>query len=511
MNERRLTFGPFSLDVAQGSLQRQGLPVPIGYRALQILSLLASRPGEVVPKSDLLDAAWPGLAIEENNLAVQVGALRKLLGQAPDGSEWIVNIPRVGYRFNSGPDAPSTPRETVEPELGPSIAVLPFVSLSDDPEQSYFADGLTEDLIGRLARLHWLFVASRNASFSLKGRTPSPAEVGRELHVRYVLEGSVRRSASRLRVAARLSDAGAGRQVWAENYDVELADFFELQDRLSEAVIAAIEPRLYAAEHQRVSTGVPESLDAWGFVMKAMPLVWTWGSPEEIATAQSWLTRALETDPAYPRANSLYAWTLAAQVQLGLADGSSTLPQATEHALVAVRGAPEDPMTHFATGYVRMVGRQTAGALAALHEALTLNPSLAVCHMILGSTHGYAGEADEGLHHLALAEQMSPRDFSQAAIYATVATCHFVAGRYVDAAAAGRRALELRPHFGTAWRTLAASLGQLGDIDTGKEALAQARRLHSGLSAAWVENWHPIVRADHRALYIQGLRRSGLA
>jgi tetratricopeptide (TPR) repeat protein len=359
--------------------------------------------------------------------------------------------------------------------------------------------------------LQWLFVASRNASFSLKGKAPTPAEVGATLRVRYVLEGSVRRSGSRLRISAQLSDASTARQVWASNYDVELADFFDLQDRLSEAVIASIEPRLYAAEHQRVESRVPESLDAWGFVMKAMPHVWTWGAPEEIATGQFWLQRALAIDADYPRANCLYAYTLAAQVQLGLADGTTTLPLAEAHARAAIHRGPEDAMTHFAFGYVRMVGRQTDAALAALDEALALNSSFAVAHMIIGSTHAFAGHSEEGLHHLRISDQLSPRDFSQAAILATEGACHNVAGNFEAAVAAGQRALELRPHFGSAWRTLASSLGSLGRIDEGREALREAKRLHPGLSLEWVERWHPIVQPKHIAAYMDGLRRSGLS
>jgi TolB-like protein/Flp pilus assembly protein TadD len=510
MDERRLTFGSYSLDLAQGTLQRQGLPVSIGYRAFQILTVLASHAGEIVPKAELIEAAWPGTVVEENNLAVQVGALRKLLGSAPDGGEWIVNIPRIGYRFAASERPPAQP-PAAEPELGPSIAVLPFTSLSDDPEQAYFADGLVEDLIARLARLHWLFVASRNASFSLKGRIPSPSEVGAELRVRYVLEGSVRRSGPRLRVAAQLSDAAARRQVWAANYDVELADFFELQDRISEAVVAAIEPRLWAAEHQRIAVRAPESLDAWGCVMKAMPYFWTWSSPQEIATAQSWLVRALAIDPLYPRANSLYGWTLAAGVQLGLAeDCALALERAHELSRTAVRAAPEDPMTHFATGYVRMVARETDGAIASLDEALTLNPSLATAHMMLASTYGYAGRADEGMHHLKLADQLSPRDFSQAAVHATAGLCHFVAGRYPEALASARRALDLSPQFLTALRTYASCCGLVDDLATGREALHRAHELHPGLSLDWVDRWHPIVRPEHREIYLEGLRRSGL-
>lgn len=509
MLERPIRFGPFVLDAAAGTLLRQGIPVPVGYRAFVLLCALVEKPGEIVSKAMLMDAAWPETAVEEGNLSVQIAALRKLLGEKPDGGDWIVNVPRLGYRFTAVV-GPARDASTPASELGPSIAVLPFVSLSDDSEQAYFADGLTEDLITRLARLHWLYVASRNSSFSYRGKPVEPGQVGRDLRVRYALEGSVRRSGSRLRISAQLSDASGSRQVWAGNYDVELADFFTLQDQISEAVIGAIEPRLYVAEHERFKSQPPESLDAWGFVMKAMPHVWTWGGPDEIARAQELLRKAIAVDPDYPRANSLLAWTYAAQAQLGLADFDSVLPAAVGMAQSAIQKAPEDPLTHFAAGYVQMVGRRTTAAIAALSEAIDINPSFALAHIILASTFGYAGRSEEGLHHLAFAERMSPRDFSQSAIYSTRATCHFVAGHYAEAVAFGRKAVELRPHFGTAWRTLSASSGLAGDVEGGRQALAEARRLHPELSIAWARKYHPIVDQAALGKYIDGLLRVGL-
>ena len=323
MSGTRLAFGPFVLNPESGTLLRQGLPVAVGYRGILLLAALLKKPGEVVTKSALLDAAWQGMAVEEGNLTVQVASLRKLLGPYAAGEDWIATVPRVGYRFTGAVETlteASSPKEqqwTSQP--GPSIAVLPFANLSDDSEQQYFADGLAEDIITRLARLRWLFVSARNSSFTYKGRLVDIKQVGRELGVRYVLDGSVRRSGQQLRISAELSDASTGLQVWAERYDVTLADFFALQDQIAESVIAAIEPRLHAAEHLRFRSSSPESLDAWGLVMKAMPYVWTWGTAEEIETAQTLLKRALDLEPDYPRANSLLAWTHAATVQLGWA------------------------------------------------------------------------------------------------------------------------------------------------------------------------------------------------
>lgn len=508
----RFAFGPFILDPEKGTLLRKGLPVPVGYRSILLLGALLKNPGEVVTKSALMDTAWQGMAVEEGNLSVQVGSLRKLLGTTAAGGDWIATVPRVGYRFTGAVetliDAAGPSGQVAEP--GPSIAVLPFTNLSDDNEQQYFAEGLAEDIITRLARLRSLFVTARNSSFTYRGKTADLKQIGRELGVRYVLDGSVRRSGHRLRIGAELSEASTGLQVWAERYDVDQADFFALQDQISESVIAAIEPRLYAAEHQRFESRAPDSLDAWGFVMRAMPYVWTWGSAQDIEKAQALLKRAVSVDPFYPRASSLLAWTHAARVQLGWADAADALATARSMAQRAIQRDADDPWAHFAAGYVHMVSRGYDQAVKELTEAIELNPSLAFAHTILGSTHGYGGMVDDGLHQCALAVRLSPRDFSQAGNFSTVGLCHFMAGRFAEAMQWERRAVELRPNFGTAWRTLVAAAGRAGDLDAARQALATAKRLHPSLSIEWVEKYHPIVKDRDRAAYIEGLRAAGL-
>jgi len=499
------------LNAEAGTLLRQNIAVPVGYRGLRLLEALAKRPGEVLTKSDLIEAAWPGTVVDESNLSVQIASLRKLLGLAADGKDWITTVPRVGYRFTGETavaEASSHPGEPAGP--GPSIAVLPFANLSEDVEQHYFADGLAEDIITRLARLRWLFVTARNSSFTYRDKAVDVKQVGRELGVRYVLDGSVRRSGQRLRITSELSDASTGLQVWAERYEVELADFFALQDQITDSVIAAIEPKLFAAEHQRFRSRAPESLDAWGFAMKAMPYVWTWGSAEEIGIAQMLLMKAAEIDPDYPRANSLLAWTHAARVHLGWDDFADALATARAMASRAIERDPEDPWTHFVAGYVHMVSRSFAPAVTELTEAITLNPSLAFAHMILGCAYGYGGMPQDGLHHLAIAGRLSPRDFTQAGYLSTTGLCHFIAGRYDEAVQFERRAVALRPFFGTAWRTLAASAGMAGDRALAGQALEQARRLQPSLSMEWIEKFHPIVREPDRALYIKGMRIAGL-
>src|ERR1700730_7085907 len=231
-----------------------------------------------------------------------MSALGRILDLGRIDGSCIQTMPGRGYRFTA---AVTCVEAAVRSKSGilspsaapplpdkPSIAVLPFQNMSGDPEQEYFVNGMVEEIITALSRIRWLFVIARNSSFSYKGQVVDVKQVGRELGVRYVLDGSVKRSGQRLRITAQLSDVSTGLQVWAERYDVELADFFAIQDQIAESVIAAIEPRLYTAEQQRFQSSPPSSLDAWGFVMKAMPYVWTWSTPNEIEIAQGLLKRA---------------------------------------------------------------------------------------------------------------------------------------------------------------------------------------------------------------------------
>jgi TolB-like protein/tetratricopeptide (TPR) repeat protein len=516
MPGQHLAFGPFVLNPEAGTLLRRGVPVPVGYRAFLLLTALLNRPGEVVTKSDLIDAAWQGAAVEETNLTVQIASLRKHLGPSPAGGDWIATIPRVGYRFTGSVDQPADGPQghvahvaTGESGSGPSIAVLPFASLSDDREQEYFADGIVEDIITGLSRLRWLFVVARNSTYSYKGKVPDVRQVAVDLGVRYVLEGSVRKADDRLRVTSQLVDARTGAQVWAERYDRPAADVFAVQDEITESVVASIEPQLYAAEYRRSQSKPPDSLDAWAYVMRAMPQIWTWGE-RDIETALVNLKRGIEIEPDYPRAHSLLAWAYITGAHMGGASFSDVLDLALDSARRSVDLDGEDPWGHLALGYVHMLSRRFSPAIAEFDEALWLNPNFALAHMVLGAAHGFAGAGDEGLRHLAMGMRLSPRDPHQSLYLSACAICHFVAGRYTESVALNRRAVQLRPRFTSAWRSLAAGAGMAGDADTAAAALGETKRLQPELSVDWVEKHHPLVRPEDRAIYIEGLRKAGL-
>src|SRR5882757_5127280 len=307
-------FGPFRLDADAKILFRGSEPTVLGQRAVALLRLLVERAGAPVSKDTLIEAAWPGLAIEDSNLTVQIAALRRVFEEVAGGAAWIETLPRRGYRY-VGPSVatdnlPAAANPQTAPALAlpdkPSVAVLPFSNLSGDPEQEYFADGMVEDIIAGLSRIKWLFVVARNSSSTYSGKAVDVKRVGRELGVRYLLQGSLRKDGNRVRISAQMIEAETGGHVWAERFDRPLDDIFALQDEIALSVVGAIEPSLRRAEIERVQRKRPDSLDAYDLVLQAQSDVYS-GMPERVTKALVLLERALALDPTYALAHAFAA------------------------------------------------------------------------------------------------------------------------------------------------------------------------------------------------------------
>jgi TolB-like protein len=259
MENEEISFGPFWLDLRRRELRRDGQPVRIHRRALGILCALAEAKGEIVGKDELMARLWPGRIVEEGNLHVHVSALRKSLDEHGEGHSFVVTVPGRGYRLAdlTGLRSAQLAEGSLPPQLPlpdkPSIAVLPFQNLSGDPDQEYFADGMVEEIITALSRIRWLFVIARNSSFTYKGQAVDVKQIGRELGVRYVLEGSVRKAGGRVRITAQLIEAETGAHLWADRFDGSLEAIFDLQDQVAFSVAGIIEPALQAAEFQRAA------------------------------------------------------------------------------------------------------------------------------------------------------------------------------------------------------------------------------------------------------------------
>jgi len=282
-----------------------------------------------------------------------------------------------------------------------------------------------------------------------------------------------------------------------------------LQDQIAQRVVGSLEPHLYAAEGFRWQSRPPESLDAWGFVMRAMPYIWTWRTTDN-EVAIEYLKRAVEVDPEYARANSLLGWAHAARLHTGWSSIRDSLSLAMLYARLGVEQDGDDPWGHLALGFTHSMTRQPRPAIEELTTSIELNPNFAFGHAMLGLALGYAGEAEKGLGHLSFAIRLSPRDAQLARYLSCTGLCHLIARRFKDAVHFERRAVQLRPHFLGAWRSLAVAAALSGDVEQAKVALNEARRLQPDLSIAWIEKHIPIAHESDRCMYVVGLRLAGL-
>ena len=321
----------------------------------------------------------------------------------------IRTVARKGVRFvgaveeaerkeaSAGPDASSAAPSALPLPDRPAIAVLPFTNLSGEPEQEYFSDGISEDIITALSKLRWFFVIARNSSFIYKGKAVHMKQVAEELGVRYVVEGSVRKEGGRVRITAQLNDVATGAHLWAERYDREIADVFAVQDEITENIVAAIEPKLYAAESFRAQRKPPDSMDAWDLVMRALSHYWR-VTRQDSVVAQALLEKAIAIDPNYGQALGLLATSYMFTAHMGWLDLTAAIPLAERAALEAIRADSEDPWAHNALGHVHLFARRFEDSLAEFETALRLNPNFALAQGYYGLSLSYSGrwrEADE--------------------------------------------------------------------------------------------------------------------
>jgi TolB-like protein len=420
-----------------------------------------------------------------------------------------IGVHRIDLSVNTGPAVVISTAAVPKPELAssrPSIAVLPFANMSGDPEQEYFADGISEDIITGLSKLRWFFIIARNSSFTYKGKAVDIKRVARELGVRYVLEGSVRKGGNRVRITAQLIDAATGNHIWADRYDGDLTDVFALQDEITKKVVAAIEPRLLEAEGIRSQNRSAEDLGAWEMVIKANSLFWRLTKAETEA-AIAILKQAVERYPDYGPAHSMLAFVLLISGYVGW---SQMEPQLAGR--LATRAAElddSDPWAHLALGYVAFVRRRTNVAAAEFRRALDLNPNFAAAHGYLGWTLAFDGQSDEAMTHLEEAIRMSPHDPQNAIFNTGLAVVHYLEGRYAKAVEYSSKSLQQRSAFTAGNRIHVASLAQNGQIDEACGALARLKEMHPDLSIAWIERNVPYT-AGPMAKFLEGMRKAGL-
>src|SRR3954471_12258777 len=514
MLDRTLSFGRYRLE-PRGGLRSGDRPVRLTPKALALLSFMADRPGEVIPKEELFGAVWPEVTVGDAALVTCIQELRKALGDDARRPRYIETLHRRGYRFvgkiTAGPllaAAGGTTPALALPDR-PSIAVLPFDNMSDGPDQEYFADGISEDLITGLSRIRWLFVIARNSTFVYKNRAVDIKQVARELGVRYVLEGSVRRAGKRIRISAQLIDATTGGHHWAERYDRELGDIFAVQDEITRNVVAAIEPRLLAAEGLRTFTRSSDDLGAWERVARAQTHVWRL-TRTDYATAIDGLTQAVAAYPDYAPARSRLAFRLLFAAHMGWVDREQGLRAGREHAVRAVALDDCDAWGQTALGYLAMMERRTAESMAAFRRAVELNPNSATAQGDLSRGLAFAGHDREAIEHAQEAIRLSPMDPDMALFLGGMAVAHYGAGRYAEAVRLSEQISRLRPGFQGAQRLYCASLAQAGRIDEARVYLELVRREQPQLSLDWIKASVPYQTPQLMERFLEGMRKAGL-
>jgi TolB-like protein len=470
-------FDNFSLDTERRELHCGAEPRPVEPQVFDLLEYLIRDRDHVVSRDDILATVWNGRVVSDATLASRINAARSAIGDNGEDQRLIRTILRKGIRFvgevREQPQSGATAiqRRTQNPDLPdrPSIAVLPFQNMSADREQEYFADGIVEDIITGLSRIKWLFVIARNSSFTYRGKAVDVKQVGRELGVRYVLEGGVRKAGNRIRITAQLVDAETHSHIWAERYDRLLDDIFAVQDELTVSVVGAIEPSLRKAEIERIKRKRPNSLDAYDLVLRALPFLYS-AMPGGVATAIPLLEQALELEPDYARAQADLAWCLHHRFSRGQHHEEDRIA-AIRYAHAAAAGGGDDATTLAVAAFVISLDEHdNATALNLFDRALALSNSNIFALGCSAVTLAWMGKTEPAIERAQRALRLSPFDPLNVRPCDALAISYFYTERYEEAAGAARRAIEFNPGFSPPHALLSAALMRLGRVVEAKVA-----------------------------------------
>ena len=456
-------FGDYMLDVARRELRHADEPIGIEPQVFDLLAYLIQNRDRVVTKDDLLGSVWGGRIVSESTLTSRINAARRAIGDTGSTQRFIRTSARKGIRFvaevvdvqSDKPPSLQAPRDR------PSIAVMPFRNLTGDSEQDYFVDGMVEEIVTGLSRIRWLFVISRNSTFIYKGRPIDVRTVGRELGVRYVLEGSVRHSGSQVRVTGQLSETETGAGVWADRYDGEIGDVFALQDQLTMRVIGAVEPNLRKVEIELARRKRPENIDAYDLFLRALPFAAT-AMPSDADKALCLLERAVRLEPDYAIVHGFIAWC---HEQRYLRGGlhAQTRAAALRHARVAIEAGGDDAMALAMGGFViGVVERDYQTALDALDRSISLSPSSALAFGFSSIIRAWMGDDAAAIAHATMGIRLSPYDPLIYLPNVGLAFAQLFSGNFDEAASAASRASSANPRFSVPRYLHVAALARLG-------------------------------------------------
>lgn len=508
-------FGTFTLDTARRELRQGDVLVAVEPQVFDLLEFLIRARDRVVSRDDLMTEVWRGRIVSEATLSSRVNSARSAIGDSGAEQRLIRTLPRKGVRFvgevqEAGDPVTAVAAPAAEARL-PAVAVLPFANLSGDPEQDYFADGMTVEIITALTRSSGLFVIARNSSFAYKGRSADIRQVGRELGVGYVLEGSVRRGGERLRITGQLVDAVSGAHLWADRFEGDLAEVFELQDRVSESVVAAIEPTLQLAEIERRRQSRPERLDAYDHLLRAVALEHEF-TAESLAAALDETARALALDPAYAAAMAAAAYLHAQRHFQGWAPPDEAVrTEALRLAWHATELAPNDAqvlwMAAFAVWNMAQEGRERAREL--FGRSLLINPNSATALALAGWIEIMCGNRD-GREMVARAQRLNPRDPRGWLMSGALAIAAVIDEDYGSAIGWAEKALAQNRRFAVALRVLAVALVKIGQAERARRVVQELVAIEPELTISGFFARIPVPLEAMARAYAEALKAAGL-
>jgi TolB-like protein len=517
-------FEQYRLDIARRELRRAGELVDVEPQIFDLLQFLIANRERVVTKDDLIASVWNGRIVSESTLSSCITTARQAIGDSGDQQRLVRTFARKGIRFigQVAEKARAVGEDLVrslsseagsKPALPskPSIAVLPFDNISGDPEQEYFADGITEDLTTALSQFRWLFVIARGSSFAFKGRATNAKDIAATLGVRYLLEGSVRKAGNRVRISGQLIDAEAGTNLWADKFDGALEDIFELQDRVTTSVVGAIAPKLEQAEIERVKHKPTESLDAYDYYLRGITSV-RQGTKESNTDALNYFYRAIELDPDFSSALGMAAWCYAwRKWDAFVEDPMRERAEASRLARRAAEVGKDDAVGLCSGGYALVfVAHDLDDGVALIDRALALNSNLAMAWHSSGWSRVFLGEPDLAIKHLDHAMRLSPLDPLIFRAQGGMAYAHFFADHFDEAYSWAQKSILEQPNYRPAIRVAAASAALAGRSDDADKAIRRLRQLDPTLRQSNLSALLPLRRPSDAAKFSEGLAKAGL-
>ncbi|MDH3264149.1 MAG: winged helix-turn-helix domain-containing tetratricopeptide repeat protein [Paracoccaceae bacterium] len=512
MDSRVLHFGEIRIELARGEITRAGTPVPVEPQVLDLIVHLASNPGRVVSRDEIIDAVWQGRIVSDSAISSRINAARTALGDDGSAQKVIRTVPRRGYLFvpevAAAETATPAPAEEALPDK-PSIAVLPFQNMSGDPEQAYFSDGITDDIITDLSRYGELFVIARHSSFAYRDPSTPTREIAGELGVRYIAEGSVRRAGNRVRVTARLIDPRAGNELWAERFDRDLTDIFAVQDEITAVIVNTLAGQIARQHYLRVLAKDAGATDAYDHALKAAEHAWR-VSPEDNLLAREEAAKAVAIDPRLARAHAILALSYINEGNnFWVEDPAGSFRSAHRAAADAVAADPRDPWAHAMLGVAELWQHRGAErALVSMRRALELNPGNAHFRGLHAYVLAYAGQPETALEELEIAARENPQ---QPAVFDGFhCRALLLLGRIDEALPYAERVAAAMPGHSNALGFLAVGYAAAGRLDEARETVARLCEANPFYRLATARRFLPYERPADLEFMTGMLARAGL-